>query len=290
VGEDWSPKGARRFWAVSLAPGAAWLLVFFLVPVGLILAMSFGTTDIVGRPVYGWNPENYRQVLQPIFIPMLARSIGYALVVTVLCFAAGLPVAYTIAIYGGRYRTAIVLLFVLPWLVDYLVRIYAWVQLLSGSGLIVRILEAVGFQFDRGFQLIGNPGAVLVGLTYHNLPLMILPLFVAVDQLDRNLIFAAQDLNANPRQAFRRVTIPSILPGILAGAFLVFLSTVGDFANADLLGGPNDTMIGNLIQLEFAGGASLPIGAGLTAVLMGLMLVIIAFYLWASAASIRRLE
>jgi spermidine/putrescine transport system permease protein len=269
----------RWLWSSFLLPGTAWLAVLFLVPLGLVVAMSFGTTNVIGQPVYGFHPGNYAQVFQPIFLPILERSVVYALVATVICFALGYAVAYTVAMFGGRYRNLLILFVILPWFVDYLVRIYAWVELLAQGGLISRALSSVGIGGRLGVQLLGGTPAVILGLVYNFLPFMILPVYVAIEQMDRGLIEAGKDLYGSPRQTFFRVTLPATLQGVATGCVLVFLSAAGDFVTAQLLGGPGNYMIGNLISDETTGLASLPLGAGLTVVLMLLMGVVVLAYM-----------
>jgi spermidine/putrescine transport system permease protein len=241
--------------------------------------MSFGTTNIIGQPVYGWNPGNYAQVFQPIFLPILGRSVEYAVVTTLICFALGYSVAYTVATFGGRYRNGIILLVILPWFVDYLVRVYAWVELLAQGGLISHLLQSLGIGGKLGVQLLGGTPAVIVGLVYNYLPFMILPVYVAIEQMDRRLIEAGKDLYGSPRQTFFRVTLPVTIQGVATGSVLVFLSASGDFVTAQLLGGPRNYMIGNLIADETTGMASLPLGAGLTVLLMLLMAAVVYAYM-----------
>lgn len=276
----------RRRWLPEafLAPGLIWLVLLFLVPLGLVVAMSLGTTDVVGRPVYGWHPANYGQVFQPIFLPILLRSLLYASIVTMVCLVLGYAVAYTVAMFGGRFRNALILLVILPWFVDYLVRIYAWVELLAQGGLISDVLRPIGIGGKLGVQLSGNTASVIVGLVYNTLPFMILPIYVAVEQMDRQLIEAGRDLYGSPAQTFFRVTFPVTIQGVVAGSVLVFLTAVGDFATAQLLGSPANYMIGNLIQDEFTGSASLPLGAGLTVLLIALLGILVILYMRAGSA------
>jgi spermidine/putrescine transport system permease protein len=269
----------RWLWSSFLLPGIAWLAVLFVIPLALVVGMSFGTTNVIGQPVYGFHPGNYGQVFQPIFLPILERSVVYALLATAICFALGYAVAYTVAMFGGRYRNLVILFVILPWFVDYLVRIYAWVELLAQGGLISRALSSIGIGGKLGVQLLGGTPAVILGLVYNFLPFMILPVYVAIEQMDRGLIEAGKDLYGSPRQTFFRVTLPATLQGVATGCVLVFLSAAGDFVTAQLLGGPGNYMIGNLISDETTGLASLPLGAGLTVVLMLLMGVVVLAYM-----------
>jgi spermidine/putrescine transport system permease protein len=272
-------RSRRWLWGTFLLPGVGWLAVLFVIPLGLVVGMSFGTTNIIGQPVYGFHPGNYAQVFQPIFLPILQRSVLYALVATTICFCLGYAVAYTVAMFGGRYRNLTILFVILPWFVDYLVRIYAWVELLAQGGLISRVLSSIGIGGKLGVQLLGGTPAVILGLVYNFLPFMILPVYVAIEQMDRGLIEAGKDLYGSPRQTFFRVTLPATVQGVATGCVLVFLSAAGDFVTAQLLGGPGNYMIGNLISDETTGMASLPLGAGLTVVLMLLMGVVVLAYM-----------
>ena len=266
---------ARRWW-IPLLPGSAWLVALYLVPLGLVAAASVATPDVIGRPVYGWNLENFDQVFQPMFLPIVLKTFAFAAGATVLCLLIGYPTAYTIARFGGRFRTFLVLLVLVPWFTDYLVRIYAWVQILGNEGLLNALLKNLGLVNERGASLIGNSYALLVGLTYNFLPFMIISVYVAVDRLDGRLIEAARDLHAGRFATFRHVTLPNTIQGVAAGCQLVFLLALGDFATAQFLGG-SQYMLGNLIRDQFSTAGSLPFGAALTVTLLA-GLLIVAFF------------
>jgi spermidine/putrescine transport system permease protein len=252
-----------RLGSLFLLPGTVWLLAFFLVPVGLLFTISFGSTNLIGRPVYVWHPGNYTAIFNASTIDVFGRSLVYAVITVVACAVIGYPVAYTIARFGGRWRGLLVLLAILPWFVDYLIRIYAWTQLLGTGGLLDEVLRSLAL-VGKNQPAYGNVFAVLIGLVYNYLPFMILPLYVAIDQLDMRLVEASRDLYGTPRQTFFRVTLPSTLPGLAAGGLLVFLPAIGDFATAQLLGSPSQYMIGNLIYGELQTPGALPMGADLT--------------------------
>lgn len=266
----WRPRVAD----CALLPGTLWLLALFVVPIVTIAVVSMGQTDILGRPQVGWNPGNYRYVFDPLFIPVMLRTVAYAACVTALCVVLGYPVAYFAARYAGRFRYLILGVAVMPWFVDYLVRIYAWMQILGSDGPLVRALRASGFDLEPGAQFIGNAGAVITSLTYDMLPMMIMTIFLAVSKIDNAHIEAARDLYASPRSAFFRVILPLSASGVATGSVLVFLAAAGDFANAQLLGGPDNGMLGNIIQMQFTGAVSLPTGAGLTMLLLVAMLLL----------------
>lgn len=271
----------QRFANLSLLPGAVWLLALFAVPLGVTLAISFGVTDELGNALYAWNPENYERVFDPLFAPVLLRSVGYALATVLLCVLIGYPVAYYIARFGGRWKYLLVALVVLPFLVNYLVRVYAWTALLSDEGLVNGVLRDLGLTAD-GVRFLNTPWTVIGGLVYGYLAFMILPVYAALDRMDPSLIEAAKDLYGGRWQTFRHVTWPSTFQGVLAGSVLVFLPAVGDFVSAQLLGGPETYMVGNLIQQQFFDAANWPFGAALTTVLMLFLLIFMVLYLRSS--------
>ena len=275
-----------RFAARFLIPGGLWLLVFFAVPLGIVLAISFGTTDDLGAAIYGWYPENYSRAFDPLFLPVLARSVGYALATVVLCLVLGYPVAYYIARFGGRHKNILIALVVLPFFVNYLVRTYAWVAILSDEGLLNGIIQDIGLT-DTGVQFVNTSWAVIGGLVYGYLAFMILPLYAALDRMDPALIEAGKDLYGSRWQTFWHVTWPHAFQGVAAGCVLVFLPAVGDFISAQLLGGPDTYMVGNLIQDQFFAANNWPFGAALTVVMMLFLSVWMVFYLRSAARDAR---
>jgi spermidine/putrescine transport system permease protein len=259
-----------------LLPGGAVMALLFVVPLGMVVVYSFGTVDLVGLPQVGTTLTNYDQVLQSYYAPILLRTIGFAAAATVLCLVLGYPLAYFAVRFAGRWGHVLIASIVLMWLVDYLVRIYAWTALLSDGGLINDALDALGL--GRAHML-GTPGAVVVGLTYGYFPLMVLPIHAALSEMDQSVIEAGRDLYGSPRQTFWRVTWPSTIRGVVGGVLLVFLPALGDFATAQFLGGPQTSMIGNLINQQFNDAGSIPFGAALTVVLLLLLLLGVAIAL-----------
>jgi spermidine/putrescine transport system permease protein len=269
----------NRFASVFLFPGGLWLALLFAVPVGILLAISFGTTDDLGNALYGWYPENYERVFDPVFVPVLLRSVGYALATVALCLLIGYPVAYYIAIFGGRWKHVLIAMVVLPFFVNYLVRTYAWIAMLGDEGLVNGVLGS-------DIQFLNTPWSVIGGLVYGYLVFMILPVYAALDRMDPALIEAGKDLYGGPWQTFRNVTWPHTFQGVLAGTVLVFLPAVGDFVAAQLLGGPDEYMVGNLIQQQFFSAENWPFGAALTAVMMAFLLVWMVLYLRSAAREV----
>ncbi len=269
-----------RFAARFLIPGGLWLLLFFAVPLGIVLVLSFGTPGELGGAVYDFNPDNYSRAFDPLFVPVLLRSVGYAVATVLLCLALGYPVAYYIARFGGRHKHVLIALVVLPFFVNYLVRTYAWVAILSDEGLLNGLLGDLGVDPIR---FVNTPWAVIGGLVYGYLAFMILPVYAALDRMDPSLIEAGKDLYGSEWATFWNVTWPTTFQGVLAGGVLVFLPAVGDFVSAQLLGGPQTYMIGNLIQQQFFGAEDWPFGAALTTLMMLFLLVWMVFYLRSAA-------
>jgi spermidine/putrescine transport system permease protein len=272
----------ERFAGRFLIPGGFWLLWFFVLPLGILVAISFGTTDDLGNALYGWYPENYERVFDPAFAPILLRSISYAVATVVLCLIIGYPVAYWIARFGGRWKNVLIALVIVPSFVNYLVRTYAWVAMLSDEGLVNGIARDLGLTTD-GIQFLNTPWAVIGGLTYGYIAFMILPIYAALDRMDPAVIEASKDLYGSGWQTFRHVTWPTTFQGVLAGMVLVFLPAVGDFVSASLLGGTDTFMIGNLIQQQFFGAENWPFGAALTTVMMVFLMCFMVLYLRSAA-------
>jgi spermidine/putrescine transport system permease protein len=272
----------NRFAHLMLLPAGAWLLLLFAVPLAIVLAVSLGTTDPVYQAVYGWHPGNFADVFDPLFAPVLLRSITYALATVAICLLIGYPIAYYIARFGGRWKTVLIAIVVLPFLVNYLVRTYAWVAILSDEGLVNGILTDTGIA-ENGVRFINTSWAVIGGLVYGYLAFMILPLYAALDRMDPSLIEAGKDLYGSRWQTFWHVTWPAAFQGVAAGCVLVFLPAVGDFISAQLLGGPDTYMVGNLIQQQFLEAQNWPFGASLTIVMMAFLLLWMVLYLRSAA-------
>ena len=268
----------NRFAHWMLAPAGTWLLVLFAIPLAIVLLVSLGRTDPSYQAVYGWHPGNFADVFDPLFAPVLLRSVGYALATVALCLLIGYPIAYYIARFGGRWKTLLIAAVVLPFLVNYLVRTYAWVAILSDEGLVNGILSDTGID-DDGVRLVNTSWAVIGGLVYGYLAFMILPLYAALDRMDPSLIEAGKDLYGTRWQTFWHVTWPAAFQGVAAGCVLVFLPAVGDFVSAQLLGGPDTYMVGNLIQQQFLEAQNWPFGAALTIVMMSFLLIWMLVYL-----------
>jgi spermidine/putrescine transport system permease protein len=266
----------NRFATAFLLPGGLWLLLLFVTPVVFLLALSFGYTDDLGEAIYSTRLDNYERLVDPDYLPVLFRSAGFALATVVLCLLIGYPVAYYIAVFGGRWKNVLIALVVLPFFVNYLIRTYAWIAMLGDEGLVNGVL-------DTSIRFINTPWAVIGGLVYGFLAFMILPIYAALDRMDPALIEAGKDLYGGPWETFRHVTLPHTIQGVLAGSVLVFLPAVGDFVAASLLGGPGEVMVGNLIQQQFQASDNWPFGAALTIAMMAFLLIWMSLYLRAAA-------
>ena len=274
-------EGKGRGWSLGLAgllaPVTLWLGLFFLVPLLLILAYSFGTSGIYGGITLGFNPGNYLKVFDPLYLEIIGRTFFIAALTTFLCLALGYPLAYFIVFKGRRWRNALILLVMVPFWTSLLIRAYAWVVILGGNGIANRTLQYLGIT-DEPLTLIFTPQAVLMGMVYSYLPFMILPLYAALEKFDTSLKEAAQDLGASRWHTFWRVTFPLSMPGVIAGSILVFIPSAGEFVIPDLLGGSRTVMTGNLIQNQFLQARDWAFGSALSVMLAVLLLGAIMFY------------
>jgi spermidine/putrescine transport system permease protein len=259
----------RRFYDLFLALPAVYLLLLFLAPLALVVVFSFGTTDVLNQPQVGFTWTNYQEVLQSYYLPVVWRTLLYAGVTTGVCLVLGYSVAYYAVRFAGRFGPLIIAAIILPWLVDYLVRIYAWKALLAEDGLLNNVLGHVGVTV----HILHTQWAVMGGLVYSYFPLMVLPLYATLSDLDPAQIDAGKDLYGSPRLTFLHVTLPATMAGVVGGCLLVFLPALGDFATAQFLGGPSTTMIGNLITGQFLESGSQTFGSALTVTLIVVLLL-----------------
>jgi spermidine/putrescine transport system permease protein len=253
-------------------PSAFWLIVFFLIPLFIVLAISFGRRGTYGGVVWELGVENYRRFFDPLYLRIFARSVYIALATTIFCLLLGYPLAFFIARRPPRARNALLILLMVPFWTNFLVRTYAWILILRSEGLINLVLQSLGI-VHAPLPLLYNDGAIIVGLVYAWLPDMVLPCYAAVERLDYSLVEAAQDLYANNVKAFLKVVLPLTAPGIIAGSILVFIPSLGAYVTPDLLGGAKSMMIGNLIHQQFLTVRDWPFGGAVSFVLMAIMLL-----------------
>ena len=259
-----------------LVPGGVWLLIFFLVPMLMMLSVSLQEGSLRAGYTFTGNVGIYLDVLSRWDTQFL-RSLQYGLFAALLTLLIGYPLAYTIAFRGGRFKNVLLLIVVLPFFTSFLIRTISWKFILADEGFLLGTLKDLG-ALDPGYHLIATPIAVVSGLTYNFLPFMVLPLYVALERIDPPLIEAASDLYASRTQAFLRVTLPLSMPGVFAGTLLTFIPAVGDFINADLLGSRETTMIGNVIQRLFLTNNDYPQAAAISFILMAGLLVGVLLY------------
>ncbi len=260
-----------------LAPGLLWLAVFYLGPSLQMAVSSLWSGSLEKGYVFSFaNFTNYTKALTR-FEPQFLRSILYGGAATVLTFLIAYPLAYAIAFRGGRFRNLLLFLVIAPFFTSFLLRTLSWKIILGDVGPFLGPLKAVGLLPDD-FRLLATPIAVISGITYNFLPFMTLPIYVSLEKIDFRLIEAAQDLYANRFGAFRRVTLPLSLPGVFAGSLLTFIPAVGDYVNAELLGNPDTTMIGNVIQNQFLTQNNYPTASALSFLLMAGILIAVVVY------------
>lgn len=261
-----SGPGARRepgpFGWFLLTPLLVWLAALVVAPTAILLVYSFCQRDELGQVVFDFTWANYARLLDPLYVGVLMRSLGYAALTTTLCLVIGYPVGYYIARAPVSRRTILLMLVMVPFWISFLLRTYAWISLLKAEGLISALLQGAHL-IGEPLEVLYTPSAVVLGLVYTYLPFMILPIYTSAEKLDGALIEAALDLGAGPVRTFREVIVPLTRPGILAGVLLVFVPSIGMFAVSDLMGGAKVTMVGSLMQRQFLAARDWPFGAAL---------------------------
>jgi len=274
--EDGRRRGLTGY--LLILPGLAWLLIFFVIPFYSLVATSL--YDPSGSDLRGYDMtyhvQNYWTAIQEYWEPLL-RSLWYGAIATALCLVLGYVLAYAIAFKAGRWKNLMLVLVIAPFFTSFLLRTLSWKLILADDGYVVDFLQTIHLLGEDG-RLLATPVAVVAGLTYNFLPFMVLPLFASVDKIDHRLIEASSDLYANSFVGFWKVTWPLSLPGVVSGTLLTFIPAVGDYINQELLGSPNQRMIGSVIQSQFTNANNYPIAAALSMILMLLILVMVLFY------------
>ncbi len=262
----------------TIFPVYIWLAIFLLIPLLLIVAVSFMKRGVYGDIKYSFTPDNYKNLVDPIYVKVFITSIIISLGTTISCLIVGYPFAYFIANTKKKYQRILLVLIIIPFWTNSLVRTYAWILLLRNEGLINTLLLKFGF-IHEPLHLLYNYGAVFLGMTYTLFPFMILPLHSTIEKLDDNLLEAASDLGATKFKTFLHVTLPLTLPGIVAGSLLVFIPSLGFFFIPDLMGGGKHIIIGNLIKNQFLTARNWPFGSAISIILILLTLVVVLIYL-----------
>jgi spermidine/putrescine transport system permease protein len=254
-----------------ISPSLFWLVVFFAMPLVIVFIYSFLKRGPYGQIVWEFNLGNYARFFDPLYLKIFARSFKIAGITTLVCFLLGYPMAYWIATRPPKWRNTLLLLLMIPFWTNFLVRTYAWVLILRDTGLINQALMGLGL-ISEPLPLFGTDLAIIIGLVYGWFPDMVLPCYAAIERLDFSLVEAAQDLYANEVRSFARVIFPLTLPGVIAGSILVFIPSLGAYVTPDLLGGAKSVMIGNVIQSQFLSVRDYPFGSAFSFALMAIML------------------
>lgn len=274
---------ARRGLFTAL-PSYVYLIFLFAIPLVAVFVFSFASRSRTGRPVLAdWNLDSWANLLDPVVGAIAWRSLWLAVVNTVLCLLIGYPFAYWIATRPKMAsRNLLLVLVLIPFWSNFLVRTYAWRTLLDSDGLVTRFGQATGL-WD---QLLFSIPAVFIGLLYGYLPFMVLPLYAAIERIDWSLVEAARDLYASGSDAFRKVTLPLSRPGIVAGSILVFIPSLGAYVTPDILGGAKTTLLGNYIVTQFGAARNWPFGAALSSAILAVMLVATVYYFRSGARTL----
>ncbi|MCY3867541.1 MAG: ABC transporter permease [Chloroflexi bacterium] len=271
----------RRNGVFLALPTILWLVIFFVLPLAVVLVFSFMSRGRGGVAIMPFTLEHYQRAFDVFFI-ILQRSIGLAALTTIVCLIVGYPLAFFISTRRRRIVRQITLfLVILPFWTNFLIRTYAWRILLGEEGTINGVLLSLGL-ISEALPLLNTQFAVLIGLVYGFLPFMALPIYASVERFNFRYVDAAHDLGANDVRTFLRVVLPLTLPGVLAGCALVFIPSVGAFVTPDLLGGTKGLMIGNLINKQFGGSGNMPLGSALSIVMMAVVMISLLVYVFAN--------
>jgi spermidine/putrescine transport system permease protein len=277
-----APEEGRRGGVIPYllcVPGLVWLAIFFVIPMVTLFKTSL---SVNAGSVYlpeldlTWEFSNYTDAFNR-YGTEFWRSFRFAAAATILALVLAYPLAYVIAFKSGRFKNLLLGLVILPFFVTFLLRTLAWKTIVADGGTIVGILETLGMLPSED-RLLNTSWSVIGGLTYNFLPFMILPIYVSLEKIDPRLLEASRDLYASGLRTFRKVLLPLSLPGIFAGSLLTFIPAAGDFINAEYLGGPSQTMVGNVIQTQFIDVKDYPLAAALSFVLMAIILLGVLLY------------
>lgn len=269
----------RRQEIIATIPSLGWLLVFFALPCLISLTLAFRASDLRGGVGDGWTLETVKSLADPVYLPVLKRTAGISLMTTVVCLMLSLPMAWHMARCTPRWRNALLLLVVLPFLTNFIIRIFAWRSLLHPEGPLHHLLVWTHL-IGEDTQLLNNFGAVLLVMIYTQLPFAILPLYAAAEKFDFHLISAARDLGATGWQAFHRVFIPGVRQGLMSAAVIVFVCTLGQYVIPQFVGGTEDEMIGNKIVQRAFTDRNLPLASALSGALLVMVLLPVLLMAW----------
>jgi spermidine/putrescine transport system permease protein len=258
-------------------PSVGWTVLFFLAPLGLLLVYSFGTTNLLTYQVdFGWTTSNYTGIFQKLYLDPILRSFVLSAAATLSCLLIGFPVAFTIARARGRRQALLLLMVMIPFWTSFVVRTYGIYNVIADNGPLYQLLHTLGLVHGY-IHLLFTPVGVGIGIVYTYLPLMILPLYVALERIDPALLEAASDLGARPHRALWRVTLPMAVPGIIAGCILVAIPATGEYVIPQILGGGKTLMFGNVVSDQFLTLGNYPFGAALAVALTVVLMLVLMF-------------
>ncbi|KAB8197981.1 ABC transporter permease subunit [Nonomuraea phyllanthi] len=266
-------RGRRLGAFVFLSPGVVYLTVLLLVPLALVLSNTVFRRGRFGGVVYEFTVENFERLADPLYLGVVANSVKIAAITTLIALLIGYPTAYLIAQLPGKWKTVALVAIVLPFWTNFIIRVYAWIILLSGPGLINSVL-------GTKLELLYNQGTIVTGLLYSYLPLMVLPLYAAIERLDPQLREASANLGASAFTTFRKVTLPLTVPGVMTGCLFVFVPSFGNFVIPEILGGSKSIMVGNLIRDQFLKARDWPFGSTLALAIIAVLVLLLLVQAW----------
>ncbi len=269
-------RNRRRQGFLLALPAYAYLLIFFVFPLGIVVVYSFATRNrFGGTDLEGWNLDSYARLGEPVLRGILLRSLTLAVITTVICLLVAYPFSYYLATRRPTVRNLLLVFVMIPFWSNFLVRNYTWRVLLGSDGPISQLTQAIGLGETR---ILFTPTAIVLGLVYGFLPFMILPLYASIERMDWSLLEASRDLGATGFQTLRSVTIPLTMPGVIAGSILVFIPSFGAFVTPEILGGGREVLLGSFIVSQFLEARNWPVGAATSTVLMAVMLAAALVY------------
>jgi spermidine/putrescine transport system permease protein len=272
-------RGHRLGAFVFLSPGLTYLVLLLLVPLALVLSYTVFQRGRFGGIVYEFTTSNFARLIDPLYLGVVGNSLKISALTTLIALLIGYPTAYLIAQLPRKWKTVALVAIVLPFWTNFIIRVYAWIILLSGPGLVNSGLKALGL---GPFELLYNEGTIVTGLLYSYLPLMVLPLYATIEKLDPQLREASANMGASALTTFRKVTLPLTVPGVLTGSLFVFVPSFGNFVIPELLGGSKSLMVGNLIRNQFLSARDWPFGSTLALALVAVLVVLLIVQAWAA--------
>lgn len=252
-----------------------WAILFIVLPLVLVLFMSFNGVSTMSMGDYRFSTEQFARFFQPLYLRILWRSVVLATMSTAACLLVGYPAAYAISKTKPKTSSMLILLFVIPMWMNFLLRTYAWITLLGRNGVLNKVFHLIGL---GPFDMMYNQGAILMGMIYNFLPFMVLPIYTILQKTDRSYLEAAQDLGANPATAFLKVTLPLSLPGIYSGILMCFIPALSTFVISSLLGGNKYYLVGNIIEQQFRLTGNWPFGSAIAVVLIAILLIMLFIF------------